>query len=546
MDYPFVSCFEPRRIRNKYTGEMQVVRCGHCVACEQFRNFKYSNQCDFESLTAVKTVFLTLTFDDDNVPFYRFCLNSNGRFDMVDIDTGEVLGEISMSKELLTEYHRKVNYRINYHGCYPYLRKRDVQLFLKRLRKYLDKYEGQKIRYFVTGEYGPESFRPHFHILLYVYDLSLFLPSSHMLGEYPFRHWSKYQRKYCRKGTLLSKLEYYIRQSWSLGSVDAQSVEQGSCSSYVAGYVNSSVPLPDCLKVQSVKPFSQHSRFLGRKIFGQELIPLLQQKFTEFVERSFFCRGKFDTFRTPFEVFSSVYPKCKGFACLSHAKRLAVYTISKRFRQYFFTDRLADISRTLVDSYYNWKEDELSRLPERYRDDFLYIFGELDLNLSIKEDYRRPDELRSDDDVTKKLFQCVYDILLCSSVFLHNAETWSLYLRELSSFWTDFDAYELFLKKIEWFWKRLDYRNLIDWYQSQERYFDRSYSKKSEFFDDRERLTGDIKYFFNNVPYDIERFKKTTFAYKAFRANTNVMARERMKHKQQNDKNMIFDSDYYG
>lgn len=129
MDYPFVSCFEPRRIRNKYTGEMQVVRCGHCVACEQFRNFKYSNQCDFESLTAVKTVFLTLTFDDDNVPFYRFCLNSNGRFDMVDIDTGEVLGETSMSKELLTEYHRKVNYRINYHGCYPYLRKRDVQLF---------------------------------------------------------------------------------------------------------------------------------------------------------------------------------------------------------------------------------------------------------------------------------------------------------------------------------------------------------------------------------------------------------------------------------
>lgn len=92
----------------------------------------------------------------------------------------------------------------------------------------------------------------------------------------------------------------------------------------------------------------------------------------------------------------------------------------------------------------------------------------------------------------------------------------------------------------------MDYRNLIDWYQSQERYFDRSYSKKSEFFGDRERLTGDIKYFFNNVPYDIERFKKATFAYKAFRANTNAMARERMKHKQQNDKNMIFDSDYYG
>lgn len=546
MDYPFVSCFEPRRIVNKYTGEMQVVRCGHCVACEQLRNFKYSNLCDFESLTAVKTVFVTLTYDDDNVPFYRFFLNGNGRFDMVDIDTGEVLGETFMSKELLTEYHRKVNYRINYHGCYPYLCKRDVQLFLKRLRKYLDKYEGQKIRYFVTGEYGPESFRPHFHILLFVYDSSLFLPSSHTLGEYPFNYWSKYQKKYCGKGVLLSKLEYYIRQSWSFGSVDAQSVEQGSCSSYVAGYVNSSVPLPDCLKVQSVKPFSQHSRFLGRKIFGQELIPLLRQKFTEFVERSFFCRGKFDTFRTPFEVFSSVYPKCKGFASLSHTKRLAVYTITKRFRRYFCTDRLADISRSLVGSYYNWLESGIVRVPDFVREDFLCIYQELSLNLSIKEDFRNVDQLKADDAVTRKLFQCVYDILLCSSVFLHNAETWSSYLRELSSFWTDFNPYELFLKKIEWFWKRLDYRNLVDWYKSQERYFDWSYSEKSQFLDDRERLSGDFKYFFNNVPYDIERFKQTTFAYKVFRANVSSLARERMKHKLQNDKNLIFDCSYYG
>lgn len=546
MDYPFVSCFEPRRIRNKYTGELQVVRCHHCVACEQYRNFKYSRQCDFESLTAVKTVFVTLTYDDSNVPFFRFVPNGNGRLDMVDIDTGEVLGDILMSSELLTEYYKKVNYRINYKGCYPYLCKRDLQLFMKRLRKNLDKYESQKIRFFATGEYGPTSFRPHFHILLYINDTSLLLPSSHTLGEYPFAYWSRYQRKCCGKGTLLSKLEYYIRESWPFGGVDAQSIEQGSCSSYVAGYVNNSVPLPDCLKVQSIKPFSQHSRFLGRKIFGSELIPLLKRKFTEFVEQSFFCRGKYDTFRTPFEVFASVYPRCKGFAGLSHEQRLRVYTVSNRFRRYYGTDRLADISRSLVGSYYTWLETGIVRVPEFVCEDFLYIYQDLSLNLSIKRDYRNVDELKADDDVTRKLFQCVYDILLCSSVFLYNAEIWSLYLRELSCFWTDFDAYELFLKKIEWFYKRLDYRNLVDWYKSQERYFEKSYSKKSEFQDGIERLNGDMKYFYNNVEYDVEQFKKRTFAYKAFRANTNAMARERMKHKEQNDNNRIFDVNYYG
>lgn len=43
------------------------------------------------------------------------------------------------------------------------LRKRDVQLFLKRLRK--KKHEG--IRYFGAGEYGETSGRPHYHLCLF-------------------------------------------------------------------------------------------------------------------------------------------------------------------------------------------------------------------------------------------------------------------------------------------------------------------------------------------------------------------------------------------
>lgn len=146
MNYPFVSCLEPQRIKNKYTGEEMVVACKHCIACEQLRNFKYSNLCDFESLTAKKTVFLTLTFDDKFVPQFRFYKVGDDEYIMRDADTGEYLGRTLMTPQLMNEYQKRVNYRINYKGRFPYLSKRELQLFMKRLRKYLDKYEEETVQ----------------------------------------------------------------------------------------------------------------------------------------------------------------------------------------------------------------------------------------------------------------------------------------------------------------------------------------------------------------------------------------------------------------
>ena len=44
------------------------------------------------------------------------------------------------------------------------LSKRDVQLFLKRLRY---EFPENKIKYYIAGEYSPEKFRPHYHCLLF-------------------------------------------------------------------------------------------------------------------------------------------------------------------------------------------------------------------------------------------------------------------------------------------------------------------------------------------------------------------------------------------
>lgn len=53
------------------------------------------------------------------------------------------------------------------------LRKEDVQLFKKRLRKAQDKINGEKLRYYTVGEYGTKTSRPHYHSILFNLDASV-------------------------------------------------------------------------------------------------------------------------------------------------------------------------------------------------------------------------------------------------------------------------------------------------------------------------------------------------------------------------------------
>lgn len=47
------------------------------------------------------------------------------------------------------------------------LQKKDLQDFIKRLRKSI---EPKKIKYFACGEYGSTRFRPHYHLIIFGYD----------------------------------------------------------------------------------------------------------------------------------------------------------------------------------------------------------------------------------------------------------------------------------------------------------------------------------------------------------------------------------------
>ena len=108
--------------------EYQVIPCGKGIGCRLAYTRMWADRCIAEATRHDSSYFVTLTYDNDHLPH------------AVDPETGEIFD----------------------HGT---LVKRDCQLFMKRLRKNYS-YDN-KIRFFLAGEYGSTTARPHYHVILF-------------------------------------------------------------------------------------------------------------------------------------------------------------------------------------------------------------------------------------------------------------------------------------------------------------------------------------------------------------------------------------------
>lgn len=95
------------------------------------------------------------------------------------------------------------------------LRKRDVQLFLKKLRK-----AGFKVRYFAVGEYGDQTWRPHYHLAIFGFP---------MCDDPPLA----FQKRHKACSCLPCRA---VQAAWGLGFTDLRLLERESAQ-YIAGYV---------------------------------------------------------------------------------------------------------------------------------------------------------------------------------------------------------------------------------------------------------------------------------------------------------------------
>ncbi|UDN67637.1 replication initiator protein [robinz microvirus RP_78] len=178
--YPKGTSNDKRLVFRKDLSETGIpikVPCGRCSGCRLEHSRQWALRCMHEKRMHTNSAFLTLTYSDANLP------------------SGNTLV------------------------------KRDLQLFMKRLRKIypvvLDN-EGNNlnaVRFFACGEYGEKTNRPHYHVLLLNQDFNdrkliksgseynlyasatlsqLWTAGYHAIGDVNF-HSAAYVARYCMK-----------------------------------------------------------------------------------------------------------------------------------------------------------------------------------------------------------------------------------------------------------------------------------------------------------------------------------------------------------
>lgn len=273
-------CQHPRTVVNKYTHESVVVSCGHCPSCILRRSAVQTNLLTTYSSQFRYVYFVTLTYAPCFLPTLEVsvveaCTDDIADVSVVpdinDLDAGdpntylfgfrsvprsasvklknstvertfkdpEVKFTYPMKPKELLAILDKINHNVP--NRIPYVCNRDLDLFLKRLRSY---YPDEKLRYYAVSEYGPTSFRPHWHLLL-------------------FSDSERFSETVCEN----------VSKAWSYGRCDA-SLSRGFAAPYVASYVNSFVALPDFYTQMPkvVRPKSFHSiGFTESNLFPREV-----------------------------------------------------------------------------------------------------------------------------------------------------------------------------------------------------------------------------------------------------------------------------------
>lgn len=374
--YPFIKCLEPQRVKNRYTQELLLVPCGKCDACINHKGLMLTQKCQLESLSHKYCFFVTLTYNNDNVPTAKLVKY----YDKMVLlhDDGEILGESEYDKDKIKLLHSKCNHS----NKIMVLQKRDIQLFIKRLRKRTN----EKIRYFAVGEYGPVHFRPHYHLLLW-----------------------------CDKSETAQNIQQNISASWRYGYIK-NLLSEGNSSSYCAKYVNSRGNLPKILRESKVKPFALHSCHLGEEILQRSKEEVEKLTPIEFINFSLPLNGKLKNITMWNSLASYYFPKCRGFSSLSNEECLPLYRINRDVAQWSGAFRPAEQTKYIIEDLYQSAScqfsDYYTYLPECVKT----IISICNINV-----YNIPAQY-------EKVYAQIYTLLRTSYHFLNNICTDGRYM----------------------------------------------------------------------------------------------------------------------
>lgn len=214
-----MDCLQPVRIT--IAGRVYKVPCRCCYACQlNARSHRVTRAQNV--VGSGYRALVTLTYDNEHLPVvYPAGLGTVQLFRGIGTNNfiSYVPTELTYNSD---DLQRPVSHYSNGHAvlttscCQAVLWPDDLQKFLKRIRITLDRHfihtnYDSKIKFFAVGEYGPTSYRPHFHII--------FSASS---------------------SEVLLYLQQTLHKVWPYCSNQGLNFQHitGDCTNYVAGYVN--------------------------------------------------------------------------------------------------------------------------------------------------------------------------------------------------------------------------------------------------------------------------------------------------------------------
>lgn len=419
-------------VTNKYTGKRIAVDCGQCDYCIHKRAQKASMRVKTAGSAFEHCWFVTLTYDNEHVPLFN-CEVYYSEYADVLSDSGVVYGYenhsfVPVSKYCCTDpqqlrhiYFTQVQGTIPYNretaqyepvtdnwflsmdairsfiaktqsstpygkngelsavygnNLIPFLNYVDVQNYIKRLRRHLDKYTNEKISFYAVGEYGPVHFRPHFHLLL-------FFNSS----------------------KIADVLRECHNKSWKFGRSDIQR-SNGGCASYVASYVNSLAAAPSLYRsCRAFKPRSRASLgfFEKGETFdeGEDVYAQIEQKIDSVVNgREYNFNGIVVKSTPPISYIRSLLPRFSGARCddsVAISRVIsAVATAPKRIARFGIIDYDSASILSIVRAYYKYitlnhiltYEDKIVLHNARCLTRFVNSSSDVDIEYFINKLYR--------------------------------------------------------------------------------------------------------------------------------------------------------------
>lgn len=547
-------CQHPRTVVNKYTHEPVTVSCGYCPSCVLRRSGIQTNLLTTYSAQFRYVYFVTLTYAPCFLPTLEVSIIETCTDDVADVscfpniddlDAGdpntylfgfrsvprsasvklknstvertfkdpEVKFSYPMKPKELLSILGKINHNIP--NRIPYVCNRDLDLFLKRLRSYyLD--EDEKLRYYAVSEYGPTSYRPHWHLLLF--------SNSERFSQ-----------------TILEN----VSKAWSYGRCDA-SLSRGFAAPYVASYVNSFVALPDFYTQMPkvVRPKSFHSigftetNLFPRKVRIAEIDEVIDKCFDGVrVERD----GYFRTIKPTWPYLLRLFPRfsdaIRKFPSNVHQLLSAALTAPSRVIRSGCADLTCDPFNDNAIS----KQSILSFCKQYLN--YVDNYGKLNDNrniLSPKANIPHSDililsECRLYDGVdleyTHRLSR-VYRFFLGISKFIrtYSSDGCSEFFWSSGTSGGELFNRERFLRiiseKIVNFWNRYEYNRLVDFYQTLEE------------SDDKDLVEFELRNYsfcYNRTVRDKEKAYNELPLVRRLAALALLKCRDKVKHKRLND-----------